>query len=169
MSQNVIQISASPDTVFDVLDDADAYPRWVVGTRRIRAVDPDWPAEGSRFHHAVGNATAELHDWSRVLERSRPRHLVLEVRFRPTGVARVTIDVQPNEHGAELTIEEHPTGGPFARLPRVVTEPLLWVRNAISLQRLRHEIERRARSTGHGSRRQLTEPRSAPARRRARG
>jgi uncharacterized protein YndB with AHSA1/START domain len=148
VSHNVIRIAASPDAVFDVLDDAYAYPRWVLGTRRIRAVDPEWPAEGSRFHHAVGNAAAELHDSSKILERSRPEHLVLEVRFRPTGVAHVTIDVRPTEDGSELTIEEHPQRGPFAKVPRAITDPVLWARNAISLQRLRHEIERRSERVG---------------------
>jgi uncharacterized protein YndB with AHSA1/START domain len=140
----VIRIAASPDAVFDVLDDAHAYPRWVVGTRRIRGVDAAWPAEGSRFHHAVGNSAAELHDSSMVVERNRPERMVLEVRFRPTGVARVTMQVRPTPTGSEFVLEEHPQSGPFAKLPRLVTEPLLLARNALSLQRLRHEIERRA-------------------------
>lgn len=151
MSVNVIQIATSREAVFDVLDDPCAYPRWVLGTRRIRAVDPDWPTEGSRFHHSVGTAAAELRDNSKILERDRPERLVLEVRFRPTGVARVTIGVRATQRGSELTIEEHPTDGPFAKLPRLVTDPLLWVRNAISLQRLRHEVERRAEHAAAGS------------------
>lgn len=143
MSRNEIRISATPDEVFDVLDDAYAYPRWVVGTRRIRGVDADWPAPGSQFHHAVGNALAELHDSSKVIERERPERIALEVRFRPTGVARVTIGVRSTDDGSELVLEEAPQRGPFAAVPRFVTEPLLWARNAISLQRLRHEVERR--------------------------
>ena len=55
-----------------MLDDADAYPRWVVGARRLRRVDADWPHEGSEFHHAIGIAGAELHDSSEVLEHNRP-------------------------------------------------------------------------------------------------
>jgi uncharacterized protein YndB with AHSA1/START domain len=143
VSRNEIRISATPDEVFDVLDDAHAYARWVVGTRRIRRVDNDWPAPGSKFHHAVGNAAAELHDSSKVIERERPARMVLEVRFRPTGVARVTISVRPAHDGTELVLEEDPQSGPFAAVPRILTEPLLWARNALSLQRLRHEVERR--------------------------
>lgn len=144
MSRNEIRISATPSQVFDVLDDPQAYPRWVVGARRIRRVDPDWPAVGSCFHHAIGTAAAELHDSSKILERQRPDRLTLEVRFRPTGVAHVTMTVQPDVNGSKFLIEEHPQSGPFAVAPRVLTEPLLWVRNAISVQRLRHEIERRS-------------------------
>ena len=54
MSKNSVQIGVGPEQVFDVLDDAGAYPKWVVGARRVRRVDPNWPAVGSQFHHAVG-------------------------------------------------------------------------------------------------------------------
>lgn len=142
MSHNSIRTRANPDAVFDVLDDACAYPRWVVGARRVRAVDPSWPAVGSRFHHAIGTAAGELHDSSKVLERDRPNRMVLEVRFRPAGVAEVTIEVEPDAGGANIAMTEIPTSGPLAKLPRFVVEPLLMLRNALALQRLRHEIER---------------------------
>jgi len=152
VSENTIDVSASPEQVFDVLDDAYAYSKWVVGARRIRSVDPEWPAVGTRFHHAVGVEGAELHDWSRVCERDRPRHLDLEVRFRPTGIARVTIDVEPTSDGARILLGESPTGGPAALLPAWVSGPLLRGRNWLSLQRLRHEVERRATRGGSGTR-----------------
>jgi hypothetical protein len=68
--------------------------------------------------------------------------MVLEVRFRPTGVARVEIRVAPGSAGSTIVLEETPTDGPVSRLPRFIIEPLLKLRNAISLQRLRHEVER---------------------------
>ena len=52
MSKNRITVRTDPEAVFEVLDDPYAYPRWVVGARRIRSVDAGWPAVGSRFHHA---------------------------------------------------------------------------------------------------------------------
>ena len=142
LARNTIETSAAPDTVFDVLDDAYAYPRWVVGARRIRGVDPNWPAVGARFHHAIGTAAGELHDSSKILERERPHRMVLEVRFRPTGVARVSLEVTDTASGSSIVMEEIPTSGAVSRLPRWITEPALTVRNALSLQRLRHEIER---------------------------
>jgi uncharacterized protein YndB with AHSA1/START domain len=144
MSKNHITVQSDAEGVFDVLDDAYAYPRWVVGTRRIRSVDPEWPAVGSLFHHAVGTAAGELHDSSKVLARERPHHLVLEVRFRPTGVARVEITVAPVAGGSRVTLEETPTDGFLARLPRWLTDPALALRNVVSLQRFRHEVERRS-------------------------
>jgi hypothetical protein len=92
----------------------------------------------------VGIRAAELHDWSRVCERDRPRRLVLEVRFRPTGIALVTFEVAPTATGARIVLSESPTSGPAAWLPAFATGPMLWARNWVSLQRLRQEIERRA-------------------------
>jgi uncharacterized protein YndB with AHSA1/START domain len=145
MSRNSISVSAPPEAVFDVLDDAYAYPRWVVGARRVRRVDPNWPAVGSRFHHAIGTAAGELHDSSKVIERESPHRIVLEVRFRPTGVANVEIDVARDGDRSIVTLVESPTCGPVSHLPRFITDPLLFVRNALGLQRLRHEIERHDR------------------------
>jgi uncharacterized protein YndB with AHSA1/START domain len=142
VARNSIWTKAEPESVFAVLDDACAYPRWVVGTRRVRRVDPSWPQVGAQFHHAVGTAAGELHDSSKMLERDPPRKMVLEVRFRPTGVARVEINVIPESGGSTITLEETPLCGPISRVPRFVVDALLAVRNALSLQRLRHEIEK---------------------------
>jgi uncharacterized protein YndB with AHSA1/START domain len=147
-ARNDVVVTAPPEAVFAVLDDPCAYPAWVVGTRRIRRVDDEWPAEGSEFHHAIGVPAAELHDSSEVLERDAPYHLVLEVRFRPTGVARVELDVVPAEGGSRVTMLETPCAGPITWLPSFVTDPLLSARNGWSLRRLRDEVERRQR---HGS------------------
>jgi uncharacterized protein YndB with AHSA1/START domain len=147
VARNSIRTRADPEAVFDVLDDACAYPRWVVGARRVRAVDPSWPAPGSHFRHALGTAVGELHDSSKVLEHDRPRRIVLEVRFRPTGVAKVEIRVSAHGSGSTIVLEETPTGGLVSLLPRFITDPLLTVRNALALQRLRHEVERSHEAT----------------------
>jgi len=70
---------------------------------------------------------------------------VLEVRFRPTGVARVDIDVTRDGDSSVVTLAESPTCGPVSHLPQVITDPLLFIRNALALQRLRREVERRDR------------------------
>src|ERR1700760_4839476 len=121
MSRNQINVSASPEAVFEVLDDAEAYPDWVVGARRLRRVDADWPNEGSEFHHAVGVAGAELHDSTEVLEHVPLHRIVLEVRFRPTGTARVEVTVERTDDGSVVIMEEHPDSGPVSWLPRFVT------------------------------------------------
>ena len=55
MAQTSCVIHASWDAVWAVLSDGWGYAGWVVGTIKIRAVDPDWPSVGSRLHHAVGS------------------------------------------------------------------------------------------------------------------
>lgn len=143
-SRNEITLPEPPTTVFAVLDDALAYPRWVVGARRIRGVDASWPLPGASFHHAVGTAALELHDRTTVIEREPPERMRLRVRFRPTGVATVSITVTPEDTGSRVVLEETPESGPAARIPRALVAAALWVRNAESLRRLRREVRRRA-------------------------
>ena len=152
MSHNRVVVRATPERIFDVLDDPCAYPRWVVGARRVRHADVEWPAVGSRFFHALGGPGVELRDWTRVLERDRPRRLCLEVRFRPVGVARVEIDVTPDATGACIDLVEVPVSGPVRALPRWLVEPLLGARNALALWRLRREAERAPAGAGIESR-----------------
>ena len=68
------------------------------------------------------------------------------MRFRPTGVARVRIAVRADARRREPRRHRRDDGVRAAepRLPRLVTDPLLRARNSLSLQRLRHEVERRA-------------------------
>jgi uncharacterized protein YndB with AHSA1/START domain len=143
--RNSIVVAASDEEVFDVLDDPDAYPEWVVGTRRIRSVDRRWPFVGSRLHHAVGVPGAEIKDSSVVVRRDPPHFLELDARFRPGGIARVQLRVQQLGHGrTRVTIAETLTGGPLHRLPGIITEPAIGLRNAWSLRRLRRLVEQRA-------------------------
>jgi uncharacterized protein YndB with AHSA1/START domain len=72
MVRQEITIAAPPDEVFAVLLDGYAYADWVVGARRVRGVDPTWPAVGARFHHALGVGPAELKDSSEILEVDAP-------------------------------------------------------------------------------------------------
>ena len=59
------QIDASPAAVFAVLVNPETYPKWLVGADRIRGVDPDWPAIGSKFHHVVGFGPFKIADSTR--------------------------------------------------------------------------------------------------------
>jgi uncharacterized protein YndB with AHSA1/START domain len=143
--RNSITVQASPEAVFAVLDDAEAYARWVVGARRIRAVDRRWPRVGSRFHHAVGGPGAEIKDSSKVLKREPPRLMELEVRFRPGGVARVKLRLKRLRHDrTRIVMKERITSGPLRWLPRTVLAPAIGLRNAWSLRRLRRIVEERS-------------------------
>jgi uncharacterized protein YndB with AHSA1/START domain len=143
MVRQEITIAAAPDEVFAVLLDAYAYADWVVGARRVRGVDPNWPAVGTRFHHALGVGPAELKDSSEILEIDPPHHLALEVRFRPLGVGRVDLDLEGVRGGrATLVTMDEVAGvnGTMSFLERL----LIVLRNWWSLRRLRRLVAQRA-------------------------
>src|SRR3954468_7397574 len=86
--------------VFDALADPHTYPSWLVGCREIRKVDDGWPAPGSRFHHRVGLVgPLTVNDDTESLEIESPRHLALEVRFRPLGRGRVAFPLPETVQG----------------------------------------------------------------------
>jgi uncharacterized protein YndB with AHSA1/START domain len=144
MAHTAVRVRAKPEDVFDVLLDAHSYPRWVVGARRLREVDPGWPAPGSRFHHALGVGPLELHDTTCMLDWVRPQCVALEARFRPAGTAKVTITVRPDGAAAVVEIDEQPLDGPVHGIWGRLVDRAVRLRNAISLKRLRRLVERRA-------------------------
>ena len=73
MSRNTRVIKTTPERVWAVLADGWLYPLWVVGATRMREVDDDWPATGSRIHHSVGVWPMVLNDDTEVLE-CEPQH-----------------------------------------------------------------------------------------------
>jgi uncharacterized protein YndB with AHSA1/START domain len=147
MAINRIHIDAPADAVFDVLCDAASYRIWVVGSKRIRGVDPDWPAVGSKFHHTVGFGPFTDSDSTIVLEMQRPSRLVLEARVWPFGTAEIAFDLVPSGGGTDVALEETPRRGPVKRLESSVLDQLIWVRNAVGLRRLRAWSEQRHHAT----------------------
>jgi len=140
-------VLAAPEQVWSVLADGWAYERWVVGARRIRHVDPAWPAPGARFHHEVGVGPAHLDDSTQVVESRPGERLVLGVGFRPAGTALVSIELSSPAPGrTSITITERPTGGPARRAPWARTA--LRLRNVLALRRLARIVETRSRLAG---------------------
>ena len=146
MARTTTHVDASPERVFEVLDDARTYEFWVVGSKEIRAVDADWPAVGSSFHHSVGIGPITVKDSTSVLEREPPRRLKLRARARPTGVAHVLFELTPSGNGAacEVAITEVPVEGPPAWLHNPLQDKLIDARNVETLRRLRWLAERGA-------------------------
>lgn len=141
MSRNEKVINAPPDAVFKVLADAHCYPRWVIGARRIRNVDGDFPTQGSRFYHAVGFGPFELRDHTEVVEVEPGRRLVLRARARPATVAAIALDLEPREEKTNVVMVEEPDQGPMHWLPKPFRDILLGSRNAVSLVRLKRLVE----------------------------
>ena len=89
-------VAASCEQVFEVVSSGWLYPVWVVGAARMRAVDPGWPAVGSKLHHSVGLWPALLDDETEVLVCEPPRRIVLQARGWPVGEATVDLHLDPD-------------------------------------------------------------------------
>ena len=139
-------VQASPQDVYAVLIDPYAYAKWVVGSKRVRSVDPNWPAVGARFHHTVGPPGVDIDDSSKLLELEENRRVVLEVRFRPAGVAVVAIelDSRDDDRRTHITMTEQPKSGPVRRWWSKPLAAATSLRNVISLRRLARLCEQRA-------------------------
>lgn len=148
VSSNSRVVAATPDQVWHVLGDGWLYPLWVVGASRMREVDDDWPAVGSRLHHSVGTWPLLVDDTTEVLEVSPGSMLVLRVRAWPTGEGRVVIRLRPQGVDTEVVMDETAVSGPAALVPGLVEAPLLGWRNVEALRRLALVVE--GRKDGHG-------------------
>lgn len=141
MARNETEIAAPPEKIFEVLSDPDSYGHWVVGSRRIRDADPDWPAPGSRFHHAVGFGPIEVKDHTEVIESEPPHHLKIRARARPLGTALVTLRIAPVDGGSKVTMIEDAGDFLTAFVFNPLTHLLVRGRNVESLDRLRELAE----------------------------
>jgi uncharacterized protein YndB with AHSA1/START domain len=141
-ARSTLPFRSPPEDVFAVLTDGWRYADWVVGAKRVRAVDDIWPQPGSRFHHEVGFGPVTLKDSSELLAVEPPRQVVLEVRAWPAGKARVTITVSAREGGgSEVLLEEVPTEGPAKTIDSWPLRRLTMLRNVESLKRLRRIVD----------------------------
>ncbi len=145
MSTTTRTIAAPPDQVWSVLADGWLYPLFVVGASRMREVDADWPAVGSRLHHSVGAWPALLDDTTEVLEVDEGRRIVLLARAWPAGQAHVQISLEPRAGSSVVTIVERATSGPGALIPGPIQDAQLHVRNIETLRRLAFVAEGRGR------------------------
>jgi uncharacterized protein YndB with AHSA1/START domain len=143
MARTTIHVDAPPEAVFAVLSDPATYEHWVVGCKEIRGVEGAWPEPGATFHHAVGIGPITVKDSTSVTESVPARRLVLRARARPTGVARVELDLAGRDGGTEVAITEVPIEGPPAMLHNPVQDWLIDRRNREGLQRLKQLAEGR--------------------------
>jgi uncharacterized protein YndB with AHSA1/START domain len=129
-------MNAPPEAVWAVLADPGGYAYWVVGSKRIRDAEPEWPAPGSKFHHTIGVGPLTLDDHTVSLEAEPPRRLKLRAKGRPAGTATVILELEPRAGGTQVRITENPDGvfSPMALNPLVHVATKL--RNAESLMRL---------------------------------
>ncbi len=137
MAHNEITTHAAPDAVFAVLADPRSFARWVVGSRKIRAADPDWPAPGTTIDHAVGIVPLTVADSTTVRAAERPHRLEMLVRARPFTTAVVTLRLHPVGEGTRVEMDERPADLRSRVFFNPLTEPLVRLRNRESLRRLK--------------------------------
>ena len=143
MSRTVATIKASPDRIFDVLEDPFTYAYWVVGCKRIRYVERTWPQPGSGFHHTVGVGPLATKDETRVVRRERPYLLELDARAWPAGAARVVLKVTAKGTGSTVEMIETPVRGPAKMLHNPLLDAAAHARNTVALVRLARVAEGR--------------------------
>jgi uncharacterized protein YndB with AHSA1/START domain len=142
MATNEIDIDAPPEAVFDVLADARSFGHWVVGSRAVHGADPTWPAAGSVFEHSQGfGPFIALRDTTTALASTRPAYLRLRVQARPLTVAHVTLRLTPQDGGTHVVMEEVPADLRSHVTMNPLVQPLLKLRNAESLRRLKRLAE----------------------------
>jgi carbon monoxide dehydrogenase subunit G len=131
-----LEVPAPPSAVWAVLADGWNYVAWVVGASRIRDVDQDWPAVGSRLHHSVGIWPLLIDDHTQVLECEPQRRVKLKARGWPAGEAHVDIRVEAHGSGSRITIDEVPSAGPAVLMANPAGDALIAARNREALARL---------------------------------
>ncbi len=136
MSITTKRTDVSADEIWSILSDPYTYSHWVVGAKEIRSVSGEWPDPASRLHHTVGAGPAENKGDTIALEAQAPRHLKLLARFRPLGVAEITIDLRDTPSGTEIRMQEDLIGGPTSLVPQKLTDLALTPRNNKTLDRL---------------------------------
>lgn len=147
MATNTCHIAASRDRVWTVLSDGWTYSNWVVGTSHLRAVERDWPAVGARLFHGSGPWPLLTRDETVVEESDPGARLVLTVRGRPFGEARVIMELESEADGCRVTMHETPIAGPGSWLHNPASEALLVRRNTETLNRLSALAELRTQPT----------------------
>jgi hypothetical protein len=116
-------IAATRERVWDVLADGWTYSGWVVGNSRIRAVDSNWPAPGTRILHSIGTWPAVINDETVVDSCVPGEELVLLAQVRPAATARIT-----------LRLNDLPGGQCRVAMSEVAaSRPLRWVPDSVQL------------------------------------
>jgi hypothetical protein len=140
-------VDAPASAVWEVLADGWLYASWVVGTSRVRAVDPTWPQVGSQLHHSFGLWPLVINDRTEVLECLPETRLVLKARGWPAGEAKVDIqitDLGPSE--SMVSMQEDAIAGPALLVSQPIRQTLTVPRNKETLRRLALLAQGRSRS-----------------------
>jgi carbon monoxide dehydrogenase subunit G len=142
MARVTTEMAAPVEAVWAALSDGWSYSAWVVGTVKIRDVDPEWPAVGAKLHHAVGAWPLTLQDETEITECEPGRRLLMQARGWPVGAATVELTLHPAGDHTLVEMYEEPTSGPGAWINNPVLDAIGKKRLEETLDRLRLLVER---------------------------
>lgn len=111
-----------------MLSDGHRYAEWVQGTRRIRGVDPEWPAVGASIHFTVGVGPLSYDGKTTSRRCLVEQVLELEAHAWPAGTVRVGLRISPAPNGSVVSMNEHPLRGPARWLHTPLASAGWWVR-----------------------------------------
>lgn len=138
-----VLIKRPPEQVWEVLSDGYAYSQWVVGTRKIRASDENWPEVGSAIHYTVGFGPLNFRGKTVVRHAEPGRQLGLEADGGPLGTARIVIDLSDWGADTVVVLDEHPLRGAAYRLHNTLSDAVLLIRGRPMVQNLARLVESR--------------------------
>jgi hypothetical protein len=144
MARVTTEVAAPVEVVWATLCDGWTYAAWVVGTVKIRDVDPAWPAVGAKLHHAVGAWPLTLEDETEIAECEVGRRLLMTARGWPFGEATVELTLHAAGDHTLVEMYEEPTSGPGAWINNRVVDAIGKQRLGETLDRLRRLVERSA-------------------------
>jgi hypothetical protein len=136
LTSHTLLTPASVDHVWGVLADGWLFTQWAVGASQVCEVASDWPAAGSRLHHAVGRGRLAFKCETRVLASTSGRLLKLRADGWPSGGSEMTVTLEPVGAATVLRIDELAAAGPGHVLPASTHNMLLKWRNTEALRRL---------------------------------
>jgi hypothetical protein len=136
-------IHARRETVFAVLNDARAYQRFVVGTKRVRSFDPRWPEPGTALHHTVGVGPLGLRDKTEATDIHPPDRVVVRPHIRPFVVTESTFQLEGRGDDTLLRLDEYAVGGPLRPVWPGPLDGLMALRNRLVVRRIARLAEER--------------------------
>ena len=136
--------TATRQEVWNIIADGWTYSQWVVGNSRMRAVDADWPAVGSRIEHSIGVWPFLVNDVTDVQECRPLEELVLLAKAGPFGRARISLRLSDTlDGGCRIEMAEVLVGAPMGWIPNQLTLAAVIPRNRECTLRLSAIAERR--------------------------
>jgi hypothetical protein len=129
-------VHAPVEAVFAVLSDPRTYERFVVGSKRVRHFDPDWPDVDAAFHHTVGIGPLALRDKTVVHQCEPPTRLVVWPYIRPFVVTETVFALEPRGDDTLLRLDEYAVEGPLSHVWAGPLDGLMGLRNIVVARRL---------------------------------